>query len=331
MNILMVGDVYGEPGRAAITKLLPRLRQEHAIDCCVVNVENAAGGFGVTPQIARQILAAGADVMTSGNHIWDKKEVVEYIVKENLLLRPANFPAGTPGVGHVTVKCGPHKVGVVNLMGRVFMLPIDCPFRKADELAAELRRETPIVLVDMHAEATSESLAMGWYLDGRVSAVVGTHRHVQTADERVLPGGTAYITDLGMTGPTDGVIGVDREIILQRFLTQMPMRFEPAKGPAALHAPPPASSPGCRCPRAWTRPSRWRPSIPRRTSTACTRRTSADCSRGKPAPCRARRPAAWRSSIITAPSSRAPRPSSSAARASSASRSPSCCSRATPP
>src|SRR5437879_11257901 len=142
MNILMVGDVYGEPGRAAITNLLPKLRQQHAIDCCVVNVENAAGGFGVTPPIARQILAAGADVMTSGNHIWDKKEVVEYIVKENLLLRPANFPAGTPGVGHVTVKCGPHKVAVVNLMGRVFMLPIDCPFRKADELAAELRRET---------------------------------------------------------------------------------------------------------------------------------------------------------------------------------------------
>src|SRR5213079_2066330 len=142
MNILMVGDVYGEPGRAAITKLLPELRREHAIDFCVVNVENAAGGFGVTPPIARRILDAGADVMTSGNHIWDKKEVVEYIVKEIPLLRPANFPAGTPGVGHVTVKCGPHKVAVVNLMGRVFMLPIDCPFRKADELAAELRRSS---------------------------------------------------------------------------------------------------------------------------------------------------------------------------------------------
>src|SRR5207302_308341 len=173
-----------------LAKLPPKLRQQHAIDCCVVNVEDAAGGVGVTPPIARQILAAGADVMTSGNHIWDKKEVVEYIVKENLLLRPANFPAGTPGVGHVTIKCGPHKVAVVNLMGRVFMLPIDCPFRKADALIPELRKETPIILVDMHAEATSESVAMGWYLDGRVSAVVGTHRHVQTADERVLPGGT---------------------------------------------------------------------------------------------------------------------------------------------
>jgi metallophosphoesterase (TIGR00282 family) len=198
-------------------------------------VENAAGGSGVTPAMARQFLEQGADVMTSGNHIWNRREIVEYITRENLLLRPANFPTGTPGVGAVTVKAGPHRVAVLNLMGRVFMSPIDCPFRKADELLPELRRETPIVLVDMHAEATSETVAMGWHLDGRVSAVVGTHRHVQTADERVLPGGTAYLTDLGMTGPTDGVIGVDREIILQRFLTQMPVRFEPARGPAALH------------------------------------------------------------------------------------------------
>ena len=235
MNILMVGDVYGEPGRQAITKLLPRLRREHAIDFAVVNVENAAGGFGVTAPIARQILEAGADVMTSGNHIWDKKEIVEYITKENLLLRPANFPAGTPGVGHVSVKCGPYRIAVLNLMGRVFMLPIDCPFRKADEILPELRKDTPVIIVDMHAEATSESQAMGWHLDGRVSAVVGTHRHVQTADERVLPQGTAYITDLGMTGPTDSVIGVDKDIALERFITQMPNRFEPAKGPVALH------------------------------------------------------------------------------------------------
>src|SRR3989449_9955938 len=235
MNILMVGDVYGEPGRQAIAKLLPRLRQEHAIDFCVVNVENAAGGFGVTAAIARQTLEAGADVMTSGNHIWDKKEIIEYIGKENLLLRPANFPVGTPGVGHVTVKAGPHKVAVLNLMGRVFMLPIDCPFQKADELVPELRKDTPIIIVDMHAEATSESQAMGWHLDGRVSAVVGTHRHVQTADERLLPQGTAYITDLGMTGPTDSVIGVDKDLALDRFISQMPNRFEPAKGPVALH------------------------------------------------------------------------------------------------
>jgi metallophosphoesterase (TIGR00282 family) len=225
MNVLMVGDVFGDSGRTAVAKLLPRLRQEHAIDFCVVNVENSAGGFGVTPAMCRQFLEQGADVMTSGNHIWDKKEIVEYITKENLLLRPANFPVGTPGVGHVTIKAGPHRVSVLNLMGRVFMTPIDCPFRKADEIVPELRKETPIVLVDAHCEATSESIALGWYLDGRVSA-----------DERVLPGGTAYITDLGMTGPTEGVIGVDREVILQRFLQQMPVRFEPAKGPAALHA-----------------------------------------------------------------------------------------------
>jgi 2',3'-cyclic-nucleotide 2'-phosphodiesterase len=234
MQVLMVGDVYGEPGRSALAKLLPRLRQEHRIDLTVVNVENAAGGFGITPALGKWFLDLGVDVMTSGNHIWDKKEIVEYIGKENLLLRPANFPAGTPGTGHITVKSGPHRVGVVNLMGRIFMSPIDCPFRKADEIVEELSRDTRIILVDMHAEATSESLAMGWYLDGRVTAVVGTHRHVQTADERVLPGGTAYITDLGLTGPTDGVIGVDRAQIIQRFLTQMPIKFETAKGPAAL-------------------------------------------------------------------------------------------------
>jgi metallophosphoesterase (TIGR00282 family) len=235
MNVLMVGDIFGESGRAALTKLLPKLRQEHAIDVAVVNIENAAGGFGVTPQIARSVLeAGGVDVLTSGNHIWDKKEIIPYIGKENLLLRPANFPPGTPGSGFITIKSGPHRVGVLNLMGRIFMHPIDCPFRKADEVVAELRREAAVVLVDMHSEATSEVMALGWYLDGRVSAVVGTHRHVQTADERILPGGTAYITDIGMTGPMDGVIGVDRDIIIQRFLTQMPLRFEPAKGPAAL-------------------------------------------------------------------------------------------------
>jgi 2',3'-cyclic-nucleotide 2'-phosphodiesterase len=234
MNVLMVGDVYGEPGRVALGKLLPRIRQEHQIDVVIVNVENAAGGFGITPPLARWFLDQGVDVMTSGNHIWDKKEIVEFIGKENLLLRPANFPIGTPGTGWITVKAGPHRVGVLNLMGRVFMLPIDCPFRKADDVVGELAKETRVILVDMHAEATSEVLAMGWYLDGRVSAVVGTHRHVQTADERLLPGGTAYITDLGLTGPTDGVIGVNRDQIIQRFLTQMPIRFETAKGPVQL-------------------------------------------------------------------------------------------------
>jgi metallophosphoesterase (TIGR00282 family) len=235
LTVLCVGDVFGEPGRRAIVELLPRLKKEHGVDLAVVNVENAASGYGVTPAIARTILEHGADVMTSGNHIWDKKEIIEYIVKENLLLRPANFPAGTPGTGAIVVKAGPHKVAVLNLMGRVFLPNLDCPFRKADEEIARLREETPVIVVDLHCEATSESQAMGWYLDGRVSAVVGTHRHVQTADERLLPRGTAYITDLGMTGPVDSVIGVDPELALQRFLTQMPNRFEPAKGPAALH------------------------------------------------------------------------------------------------
>jgi metallophosphoesterase (TIGR00282 family) len=235
MKIMMIGDVYGEPGRLALTKLLPKLRDQHHVDFTVVNVENSAGGFGVTQQIAESVLDLGVDVLTTGNHVWDKKETAAYIVKENRLLRPANYPEGTPGAGYITVKAGPHRVTVINLMGRVFMNPIDCPFRKAEAILESVGGETPIRLVDFHCEATSESVAMGWWLDGKVSAVVGTHRHVQTADERVLPGGTAYITDLGMTGPTDGVIGVDREQILQRFLYQMPIRFETAKGPAALH------------------------------------------------------------------------------------------------
>jgi 2',3'-cyclic-nucleotide 2'-phosphodiesterase len=235
ITVICVGDVFGEPGRRAVQVLLPKLRKQHDADVTIVNVENSAAGFGVTPVIAKTFLDQGVDVMTSGNHIWDKKEIIEYIVKENLLLRPANFPSGTPGVGAAVVKAGPHKVAVLNLMGRVFMHALDCPFRKADEEIPRLRQETPIIVVDMHCEATSESQAMGWYLDGKVSAVVGTHRHVQTADERLLPQGTAYITDLGMTGPVNSVIGVDPELAIGRFVSQMPNRFEPAKGPAALH------------------------------------------------------------------------------------------------
>src|SRR5262245_26076562 len=222
LTVLCVGDVFGEPGRKAVQILLPKLRKEHEVDLAVVNVENAAAGFGVTPPIARAFLDQGVDVMTSGNHIWDKKDIIEYIVKENLLLRPANYPPGTPGWGSVVVKAGPHKVAVLNLMGCVFFpTNLDCPFRKADEELERLRSEAGIVIVDMHAEATSEAQAMGWYLDGRVSAVVGTHQHVQTADERVLPQGTAYITDIGMTGPVDSVIGVDPALAISRFVSQM--------------------------------------------------------------------------------------------------------------
>jgi len=236
VTVVCVGDVFGEPGRRCVQTLLPRLRKQYEVDVTVVNVENAASGFGVTPDIARRFLDQGVDVMTSGNHIWDRKEIIEYIVKENLLLRPANYPLGTPGVGSAVVKAGPHKVAVLNLMGRVFFPSnLDCPFRKADEEIERLRQETSLIVVDMHCEATSESQAMGFYLDGRVAAVVGTHRHVQTADERVLPKGTAFITDLGMTGPVNSVIGVEPELAINRFLTQMPNRFEPAKGPAALH------------------------------------------------------------------------------------------------
>ena len=235
IRVLYIGDVVGQPGRRALHQKLEHVVDREKIDFTIVNVENAAGGFGVTQSIAEEVLDLGVDVMTTGNHVWDKKETAGYIVKENRLLRPANYPSGTPGAGWITVKAGPHRVTVINLMGRVFMHPIDCPFRGAEAILETVARETPIRLVDFHCEATSESIAMGWWLDGKVSAVVGTHRHVQTADERVLPGGTAYITDLGMTGPTDGVIGVDRDQILQRFLSQMPIRFETAKGPAALH------------------------------------------------------------------------------------------------
>ncbi|HEV8309747.1 MAG TPA: TIGR00282 family metallophosphoesterase [Methylomirabilota bacterium] len=234
MSILCIGDVFGEPGRRALAHVLPRLRTELEVDLVVANVENAAAGFGVTPALARGFLDGGVDVMTSGNHIWDRKEIIEYIVKENLLLRPANYPRGTPGVGSVVIKAGAEKVGILNLQGRVFMAAIDCPFLTADEEVARLRAETPVVVVDMHAEATSEKQAMGWYLDGRVSAVVGTHSHVQTADERLLPGGTAYVTDLGITGPIDSVIGIAKEQAIQRFLTGMPNRFEPARGRARV-------------------------------------------------------------------------------------------------
>jgi len=235
LSILLVGDIFGEPGRKAALGLMPRLRAEYELDLVIANVENAAGGFGVTPAIVEGLLRGGADVLTSGNHIWDKKEIVPFIGKENLLLRPANYPSGVPGVGSIVVKAGAHKVGVLNLQGRAFLPPIDCPFQVADVEVPRLRQETPVIIVDMHAEATAEKQAMGWYLDGKVSAVLGTHTHVQTADERILPHGTAYLTDVGITGPMDSVIGIDKGIAIQRFITQMPMRFEPARGPAALH------------------------------------------------------------------------------------------------
>ena len=229
MRILFIGDIVGKPGRDLIRVGLAALVDHHAVDFIVANVENAAGGFGITREIGDQLLDAGIDVMTSGNHIWDKREALDYIGVEPRLLRPANYPAGVPGNGGYLARSRTGvNVGVINVMGRVFMANIDDPFavvlRQVEALAARAR----ILFVDFHAEATSEKLAMGWHLDGRVTAVVGTHTHVQTADERILPKGTAYLTDAGMTGPHDSIIGVQVEPALSRFLTALPSKFETA-------------------------------------------------------------------------------------------------------
>lgn len=230
MKILFVGDVVGRPGRNALSIRLGRLVDRHEVDLVVVNGENAAAGFGLTLDILREFFDLGVDVITSGNHIWDKKEIFEHLDREHRLLRPANYPPGLPGRGSgVYSTSAGIPVGVINLEGRVFMNNLECPFRCADALVADLRRQTPVILVDFHAEATSEKVALGHYLDGRVSAVVGTHTHIQTADEQILPGGTAYLTDAGMTGSLDAVIGIRKELAIERFLTQLPVRFEVAK------------------------------------------------------------------------------------------------------
>ncbi len=231
MKILFIGDIVGAPGRRAVEELLDRVVDRHAIDLVVANCENAAGGIGVTPQIADQLFALRIDVLTSGNHIWKHKEILPYLDGTDRLLRPANYPPETPGVGVIVVETAAGEpAAIINLEGRVFMNALECPFRTADRVLAALPPEVKIILVDMHAEATSEKLALGWHLSGRVSAVVGTHTHVQTADERVLPGGTGYITDVGMTGPIDSVIGMKKEIILERFLTMRPQSFKVASG-----------------------------------------------------------------------------------------------------
>lgn len=227
----------GKPGRWAVYHLLPRLKQQLRPDLTIVNVENAASGFGCTRKMGDNILRWGADIMTSGNHIWDRMETQPYLNDEHRLLRPANYPDGNAGVGANTViNENGVTFGVLNIQGRVFMTPIECPFRTADRLIAELRKETSIIFVDFHAETTSEKQAMGRYLDGRVSAVIGTHTHVQTADEHIKPGGTAYLTDVGMTGPYDSIIGMRHEGALKRFLTGLPERFTPAEGDVRLAA-----------------------------------------------------------------------------------------------
>lgn len=228
-TILFIGDVVGKTGRELVRRAVPALVAHHHVDLVIANVENAAAGFGVTPDLADDFVSYGVQVMTGGNHTWDKKEILPYFADQPRLLRPANMPAGAPGRGrYVAQAANGVPVAVINAMGRVFMTAIDDPFRVVIDEIAAARNEARLIIVDFHAEATSEKVAMGWHLDGRVAAMIGTHTHVQTADERVLPNGTAYITDAGMTGPHDSVIGMERSAILQRFLTALPQRFETA-------------------------------------------------------------------------------------------------------
>ena len=246
MNILFVGDIFGSAGRHIVREHLPQLLETHEVDLLVINGENAAGGFGITPAIAEEIFDWGAHVITTGNHIWDKREITEYMavpatshVRGRRVLRPANYAHGTPGFGLYQGELGNgQRYAVINLQGRVFMSSTDDPFRKADDLLAQIREESgaKVILVDFHAEATSEKVALGWYLDGRVTAVLGTHTHIPTADERILPNGTAFQTDVGMSGPYDSVIGMETELVLRRFLTGMPGKFEAAKGNPKLAA-----------------------------------------------------------------------------------------------
>ena len=230
----MIGDIVGRPGRQAVERLVPDLRKELRLDLVVANGENAAGGFGITPDTFRPLYGAGVDVVTTGNHVWRKNEIIPFLQEEIPLIRPSNFPPGTPGKGYINLG----NVLVINLMGRVFMDPLDCPFREADRILEEVYRSNApkVILVDFHAEATSEKQAMGWFLNGRVSAVVGTHTHVPTADQKVLSGGTGFVSDLGMVGPLNSVIGMDYVGVIEKFLTQTPRTFEVAKGPVSFNS-----------------------------------------------------------------------------------------------
>jgi len=232
MLILMIGDVIGRPGRRALHQLLPDLRQQYGLDLIIANAENTAGGLGLTSTTARELLDAGVDVLTSGNHIWAQKEIISYLDGEMPILRPLNYPPGVPGRGYIVNS----QTMVVNLVGRTFIGDFDCPFRAMDKLLAEFKHKPPVIIVDFHAEATSEKVAMGRYLDGRVSAVLGTHTHVGTIDTQLLPQGTAYVTDIGMTGPMDSVIGDDTEAVIRSFLTRMPHRLSVGKGKTIFNA-----------------------------------------------------------------------------------------------
>lgn len=229
MNLLFIGDVVGSPGREMVKEYVPKLKEKFRPQVTIINGENAASGKGITESIYRQFLEIGAQAVTLGNHAWDNRDIFEFVNDAKYLVRPANFPEGNPGKGIVYIKINDLEMAVINLQGRTFMNPSDDPFKKADELIDQARERTPFIFVDFHAEVTSEKQAMGWYLDGRVSAVIGTHTHVQTADNRILPGGTGYLTDVGMTGPYDAILGVEKEAVLKRFLTGMPVRFEVQK------------------------------------------------------------------------------------------------------
>lgn len=230
MRVLFIGDVIGKPGRQIVSSLLPDLQAQHQVDLVLANGENAAGGFGITPRVAMELFSLGIDLLTSGNHVWDRKEVEQYIQNEPRLLRPANYPPEVPGSGVYLIERDGLHFGILNLQGRVFMPTIDCPFKVGKREVALLRERTNIIIVDFHAEATSEKAAFAWYFDGQVSAIIGTHTHVQTADERILPGGTAFITDVGMTGSKDSVIGMVKGEAIQKFITQMPKKFTAATG-----------------------------------------------------------------------------------------------------
>ncbi len=237
MKVLLVGDIYGEPGRRVLARHLPKLIVQHSIDLVIGNAENIAGGFGVTAELVHELFEMGFSALTTGNHAWDKKESIDLFRYEPRLLRPANYPPGVPGQGSTILEApNGQRIGLLQLMGRVFMPTLDCPFQVAQREVAKLKEQVVAIVVDMHAEASSEKMAMGHFLDGQVAAVVGTHTHVQTADEQIFPKGTAYMTDLGMTGPLYSVIGVKKELVIQKFLTQMPCRFEVAPGPAVLCA-----------------------------------------------------------------------------------------------
>jgi metallophosphoesterase (TIGR00282 family) len=235
IKILFIGDVIGQPGRSAIINNIARLKDQNQANLTIANGENLAGGMGITPETAKELLSNGIDVISTGNHVWDKKEIIDYIDKDDRIIRPANYPQGAPGNGYTFAKIQDEiTIAVLNLSGCVFMQPLDNPFRVAESILPSIREKTNIIIVDFHAEATSEKIAFGRFLDGQVSAVIGTHTHVQTADETIFPNGTAYITDAGMTGPVDSIIGTKIDLVIKKFLTQMPAKFEVPKGDVGI-------------------------------------------------------------------------------------------------